>query len=348
MRFYHQKSFYNPKAQLSRELGVVSFIASESENLFEVFAGGGSRTVMYSIFARPTEMYSNEASRSALCELKANIIINGIKNVKLFNEDIFKLSSVLYLEGKRFDFIDLDPFGSPSPYLPYIFLTVKEGTYIYITSTDMPTLAGKRKAYGFKLYGTYIPYMPFYPEVGLRALLYKLQSVAMEFSYTIDPLFFLYEGYAYRLLIRVGRFKGYPPLGFIYRCPNCGNYGVSKEPKGRCELCGSENESSGNIWIGRLKSQGFLTKMLDIAEELGFEKAKDFIKRALSEEDFPLYCELRSLHLRMMPRVSYVIKKLRERGFKSSRTMFSPTGIKTDAPFEEIMKVLTQSTDPSL
>jgi len=327
---------------------VVSFIVSQSENLFESFAGGGSRTVMYSIFAKPKEIYSNEANRSSLCELKANIIINDIENVRIFNEDIFKLCAILYLEGKRFDFIDLDPFGSPSPYLPYIFLIVKEGTYIYITSTDMPTLAGRRKAYGFKLYGTYIPYMPFYPEVGLRALLYKLQSVAMEFSYSIDPLFFLYEGYAYRLLIRVEKFKDYPPLGFIYRCPRCGNYGVSNKPKGICDLCGGENESSGNIWIGKLKSQGFLTEMLHIAEKLGFEKARSFIKMALDEEDIPLYCELRSLHLKTMPRVSHVIEKLREKGFKSSRTIFSPTGIKTDAAFEELMKVLTQSTERNL
>jgi hypothetical protein len=43
---------------------------------------------------------------------------------------------------RRFDAIDLDPYGSPSIFLDSAVQTVKEGGLLLVTSTDMAVLAG--------------------------------------------------------------------------------------------------------------------------------------------------------------------------------------------------------------
>jgi len=49
MKLYIKEGFYNPKGELARKLGVLAFLASSSDDVFEAFAGSGVRTVMYGV-----------------------------------------------------------------------------------------------------------------------------------------------------------------------------------------------------------------------------------------------------------------------------------------------------------
>ena len=42
-----------------------------------------------------------------------------------------------------------------------------------------------------------------------------------------------------------------------------------------------------------------------------------------------------------VPKLGKVLKKLKEEGFKASRTHFNPVGIKTDAGIKEIKRVIS-------
>ncbi|MEO0139795.1 MAG: hypothetical protein ABIL16_07835 [candidate division WOR-3 bacterium] len=340
MKIYTKVSFYNPKGELARRLGVLGFLSSGYERVFECFAGGGVRTVMYSLYGGAKDIWANEGNRGAFCELRINLLINDIKNVKTFRRDIFTLSLELAKDGLSFEFVDVDPFGSPSKFLPYVFLLSKPGSMIYITSTDMPTLVGKRGKESLRLYGTYIPRFPFYPEVGLRALIYKVWNVASSFDMGVEPIFYLYEGYAYRLLVKVLKKPNAENIGFIQMCKVCGYFGVDSLPRGICEMCGGENLISGNIWMGKIKDNIFISKMLNFAEKLGWDDAEKFLKRLLEELDIPLYYELSSMKLRFTPKAKELIKKIKELGYSASLTTFSNTGIKTNMPFKEFVGLL--------
>lgn len=340
MKIYTRVSFYNPKGELARKLGVLGFLSSGYKNVFECFAGGGVRTVMYSLYGGAKEIWANEGNRDAFCELRINILLNHVKNVKTFCRDIFDLSLELANKGLSFEFVDVDPFGSPSKILPYVFLIVKPSSMLYITSTDMPTLVGKRGKESLRLYGTYIPRFPFYPEVGLRALIYKVLDVATSFGMGIEPMFYLYEGYAYRLLVKVLKKPNTENIGFIHMCKICGYFCVDSLPRGLCEICGGENLISGNIWIGKVKDNEFVSKMLNFAEKLGWDDAKGFLIRLLKELDLPLYYELSSMKLKFMPKIRGLIKRIKSLGYSASLTTFSNTGIKTDMPFKEFVELL--------
>jgi len=46
------------------------------------------------------------------------------------------------------------------------------------------------------------------------------------------------------------------------------------------------------------------------------------------------------LKLPEIPKYEIVMEKLKKRGYKSSRTHFSRTGMKTNAPYEEVIKAI--------
>lgn len=53
----------------------------------------------------------------------------------------------------RFDFVDLDPFGSPSPFFERTLQCTAEDGILTATATDMAPLTGARPAACFRKYG---------------------------------------------------------------------------------------------------------------------------------------------------------------------------------------------------
>ncbi len=342
MKLYIRKGFYNPGGNLARRLGVLGFIASSTDEVFEAFGGSGVRTVMYGVFGKAKKIWTNEGNRKTFCELRANVLINSLENVTLTNLDIFRLCLNLAKDGKKFKFLDVDPFGSPSKYLPYILLLAKPGSFLYITSTDLPTLVGNRRGDDWRLYGTYIPKIPLYPEIGIRALIYRVWSVASSLGMGIRVLFYLFERYAYRVFFQLLDKPNVKDLGFAYYCKNCGNFGIEERIRGICEVCGKGLTYSGNTWIGKLKDEEFLKNMLEISRKMGWKDAEIYILELLDEPDIPLYYELSTLGLSRIPKRDKIIKVLRDSGFIAGKTTFSSTGIKSNAPLKDFKLIISK------
>ena len=54
---------------------------------------------------------------------------------------------------RRFDVIDLDPYGCPSIFLDAAVQTIKEGGLLLVTATDMAVLAGNSPETCYSKYG---------------------------------------------------------------------------------------------------------------------------------------------------------------------------------------------------
>jgi tRNA G26 N,N-dimethylase Trm1 len=70
MKLYIKEGFYNPKGELARRLGVLAFLASSSDEVFEAFAGSGVRTVMYGVFGRARKIWANEGTGGSSASLR--------------------------------------------------------------------------------------------------------------------------------------------------------------------------------------------------------------------------------------------------------------------------------------
>ncbi|MCD6131770.1 MAG: hypothetical protein J7J61_06695 [Candidatus Hydrothermae bacterium] len=90
-----------------------------------------------------------------------------------------------------------------------------------------------------------------------------------------------------------------------------------------------------------MHNQEFLTQMLKYIND----KSKKLLNIFLEENPLPpfyySYPKLcKKLKVSMVP-LKEVIMKLKEAGYKASRTHFSPDGFKTDAPVDVILRVIS-------
>lgn len=58
-------------------------------------------------------------------------------------------------ENQRFSIIDLDPYGSPTPFMDSAIQSISDGGLLMITSTDMAVLCGNHGEACFAKYGSY-------------------------------------------------------------------------------------------------------------------------------------------------------------------------------------------------
>ncbi len=343
VRFSFNRAFYNPKAEVARGLGILAARVARPLSIFETFAGGGTRTLLYAKYVRPETHHVNEGHRGFLCELLHNYLENNLPTdgLRITVSDFLTDGQRFVCEGFRYDWVDLDPFGSPSPFLSTALSLVRPGGYAYITSTDTATLSGKRKGDDVRLYGVALRPWKTYAEMGARALVYSVWNTASALNLSVSPVFVYYEGYAYRLLVRVMDRRSPEGVGFVQRCRECGTYSVSVRAKGTCSVCGGENEVVGPLWTGTLYDRDFLRNMLDEAKTLGWRKEEKALRKVIEEIDVPMYYPLDSFRFGRTPSPSRVVKLLRKAGFKASRTQFHPGAVKTDATVPQILTVLS-------
>jgi tRNA (guanine26-N2/guanine27-N2)-dimethyltransferase len=125
----------------------------------------------------------------------------------------------------------------------------------------------------------------------------------------------------------------------------CGNreYGKLRE---KC-FCGRKFRICGKIYLGNLIDKKFVSEMIKDLKKRKFRMGKEELKLlniAKNEVDVPFYYDIHDLasilKMKELSKLEEIIKKLIKKGFKASRTSLNYTGIKTDANFKEMKKVL--------
>ena len=100
----------------------------------------------------------------------------------------------------------------------------------------------------------------------------------------------------------------------------------------------------GPIYLGELHNPEIIKRMLTLASErndyIG-DKAMKIISLMLNEKGL-LYYDLHYIGRMLnssVPKTSHMIEKLKELGYYAAPTHFTSTGIRTDAPSSELIKI---------
>lgn len=104
---------------------------------------------------------------------------------------------------ERITIIDLDPYGSPVPFLDAAIQSIDNGGLLMITSTDMAVLCGNHGETCYSKYGSYPLKSKFCHEMALRILLHSVQSHASKYGRYIVPLVSLSIDFYVRIFIQV-------------------------------------------------------------------------------------------------------------------------------------------------
>ncbi|MFQ5815658.1 MAG: tRNA (guanine(10)-N(2))-dimethyltransferase [Candidatus Hydrothermarchaeaceae archaeon] len=347
-RIERRPVFYNPLSKLSRDVSCAAARAlakKEKLHYLDLLAGTGARGIRIANEAG-CSVHLNDANPETREVMMANAELNGVE-VAMSNVE----GNLLMRENPgAFDFIDIDPYGSPAPYLGNATATVKRKGLIAFAATDTAALHGLYPKTCLRRYSALPLRCEFGREVGLRILLgYAARNVASRsrgmrciLSHSTRHYF---RAYLHMSPGRRAADSALEDMGYLYYCRNCLDRRSERQTiprERRCE-CGGEYEVAGPLWLGGLLDEEFRNTALEKSRYLADAEVEKLLSTLASELDEPFYYDVHALCRKMKisaPKMEEVMEELRDSGFDVSRTHFSPTAIKTNASVEDVKRAL--------
>jgi tRNA (guanine26-N2/guanine27-N2)-dimethyltransferase len=357
-------AFFNPNAKWNRDISMLVYkvytSSSKNKTLADSICGVGARGLRASVEVPLIEtIYLNDLNPIAIEFAKESAKLNQVQDKCIFKtNDVCKFLNFEEREIRRFDIVDLDPFGSPSPYVDCVLRSVCNGGLISITATDTAVLCGVypcvcyRKYYGFPIRTEYSN------EIGVRLLVSFIALNATRFDLSVVPYFCHSNLHYLRVYLKIIFSSSLAntvssKIGFIKHCQKCKSRRVEKirEPNLVCDLCGAKCVIAGPLWIDSLFDPDFVNSMLnELKNSEGSASPANDHNRLLktmqictSELPIPAYFETDSIASsakKSSISLDKVISTLVSNGFQSSKTIMNEKGFKTNASPKEIIELL--------
>ena len=300
--------FYNPAMRLSRDLHVAFAKQFDfSGIMLDGLAASGIRGIRLNLEAGVNVEFC-DSSRMATETIAWNLEMNGIKS-KIYNERVEDL-----LQDRKYDWIDIDPFGTPAPYLEAALKGLNDGGILGVAATDTAVLCGAKPSICKKRYGSVSMRRVAAKEMGVRILLSRIHNIASGMDKGIEPLLCYSEGHHLRVFVRLGERKDVT-LKWITKDMRI----VDRE----------EKDAGGPLWVRKIikaelipeSQDGVLGKLLETLREEangppGLHDINNIAKAA---------------GIGQTPQRIKIVESIRKMGSFASSSVFSPLGIKTDA-----------------
>ena len=261
--------------------------------VLEALSATGLRSIRY-IKEIPGEKYVviNDIDAAAVRAIERNLRHNNIGKglYRVSQEDAAKLMFENRTEEKRFDVIDLDPYGSPSVFIDAAIQSITNGGLLAITCTDLSVLCGSHKDSCYSKYGSVPLKAPYCHEMALRIVLADLNRQAARYKRYIVPLYCVRVDFYVRLFVRVYESArecrlSSCKLSNVYQCSQCDSF--SLQPLGQinkknqhsmpargpcigpiCEYCGGKHSIGGPIWNRPMLNRAFGKAILHCLSEV--------------------------------------------------------------------------------
>ncbi len=345
--------FYNPRMKLNRDISILalSVFAEEIKKpviIADTLAATGVRGVRYALeVPNVLEVLFSDLNPTAIDLIKKNVAKNKIKNAVIVQED-----ANVFLSGRKnkIDFVDIDPFGTPLPFLDSSARAVSINGMLAITATDTAPLSGTYPRAALRKYGAKPLRCDIQHEIGIRILTANIARECAKYDKGLTPVLSLSDLHYFRVFGKVKKTKSaadqsMKSIGYIIYCKECGyrRY-VPDNCQKCCPNCSAKTDYAGPLWTGKIFDADFCAKVFEKSKEpedkrlgkiLGLIRDESMIDAPWYEIGF-----LSSVFHVNPPKIDEFIEKLQRGGFRASRTHFSPTGVRTDAKITEIRRLM--------
>ena len=317
--------FYNPIMKFNRDISILLLDCVENKDLQvgSPLAGSGVREVRFLLeLKKIKKIYVNDYSENAVKAIKENIKLNKISSKKI--EVSMKDANLFLLESKGFDYIDIDPFGTPNPFLDAAVKRISRNGILAVTATDTSALSGTFPDACLRKYWAKPSHDYVMHEVGLRILIRKVQLVGAQFDKALIPIFSYSKDHYMRVFLRIE--KGKEKVDWVL-----GQHGVFN--------------SCGPMWLGELWDTELTKKMYSISAELDYDFDSRFLQTIVEESKvgtvgFHDIHELCGKNHLEVPNFEAIFNEVKKKGYTASRTHFSPYGLRSGISEKELIAIL--------
>ncbi len=313
--------------------------------------GSGIRGLRYAAEVENIDRaYMNDIEPDAVMVAQHNSSINKLGDkveIQCMDANVFlNLHSV---PGKRLHLIDLDPYGSPIPYMDSSLRALVNNGFLAMTATDMAVLCGAKPRACLRRYGGRPLRSEYSREVALRLLYGSLMTAAGKHNMAVEAKFAHSTDHYIRLYARLNRSakgadRNLDDLGFIHHCFHCLNRFSSRTPNTdrKCVRCGNPLTIAGPLFLGKLTDGDFCKRLIELNEASGQKSGRlsKLLCIELEEVDSPptyytvdAICDRNGV---VTPSPVSVIRALGTQGYVATRTHFDGRAFKTNAPMEAI------------
>ena len=349
--------FYNPHMELNRDISILAlqtFQKQENQDICDLFGGSGIRGVRYKNEINGAgHVFINDISETANEYERHNVKLNNLEDIEIFQHDA---SMFLRMHRGKFDVIDIDPFGTPSPFLDSAGYCSRRNSLLCVTATDTSALCGTYKEPCIRKYNAK-PYKSEYcHETGIRILAGFVALTLAKYSKSIEVKLSHSTEHYMRLYIEVkkGSKKSdecLKNIGYISHCKHClyreQNKGLATSTPDICPECGEKLIQAGPLWLGDIQNAEFISKMIEESENKKLNTKEDVLKllescriEAKSPATFYDVHKICKILKISAPKLDLVFENLEKEGFEAVKTHFNPLGIKTDAPIEKVKEII--------
>jgi len=175
---------FTMKQRANKLIGAPNFCFN-GIHILDALAATGLRSIRY---LKEIPMVNHVTINDLLVEAtetaKSNILRNEIdvRKVTIVNGDACILMYNHREPADQYDVVDLDPYGTASPFLDSAVQAVADGGLLCVTCTDAAVLCGNYPETCFAKYGS-VPLKSSYKhEMGLRILLHSIDSTANKYA----------------------------------------------------------------------------------------------------------------------------------------------------------------------
>ena len=326
--------FYNPVMGLNRDISIL-LLNSVSKNNMQIadpLAATGARSIRFLKELSKNKIkkiYVNDYSKDSVDLIKQNLKLNKIvynnKKIIIKNED----ANLFLLNSAGFDYIDIDPFGSPNYFLDSACRRLARGGILAVTATDTSALCGTFPNACLRKYWALPRKDAIMHETGLRILIRKIQLIAAQYDKALIPIFSYSKEHYMRVFLK--NEKGKNKVGEILKRHGCSN---NAGPLWTDDLW--DKNLADKIYKNAINSKIYstnkkLTKFLETIKEeseintLGFYDLHDI-------------CEKNKI--RHLQKKEIIINKIKKLGYKVSVTHFRGEGIRSNIPIGRLINAL--------
>jgi tRNA (guanine26-N2/guanine27-N2)-dimethyltransferase len=343
--------FFNPVQELNRDVTVAVLRAyaerePRAETYLDATAASGIRGVRAAAAGWDVTCADIDDEAVALCE--ANLTRNDLDGT-VVHRDANPL-----LHEEYFDVVDVDPFGTPIPFID----AACQGTrnLLCVTATDTAPLCGAHFESGVRSYSAVPRNTEYHAEMGVRILLSALARTAARYDVAATPMLTHATKHYVRTYLELDRGakvanEAIDQLGYIHHCEHClcreTEHGLIADPPERCPDCDHGIQTAGPVWLGPTDDDDFVASVREsVSAEMGTAQAAvDLLETLEAELPTPTHYDQHKLCKRWGRGASAMddfLDDLRAAGYEASRTHYGGTTFKTTASVAE-MRAATDS-----
>ncbi|MBI4149163.1 hypothetical protein HY491_01825 [Candidatus Woesearchaeota archaeon] len=311
--------FYNPVMAYNRTLSITLLRALGGKQLLaaDPLAGSGIRGIRFLKELPPGTIaghFLNDIRQEAAAAIRKNLRLNHARAAVCCQD-----ARMFLLHSQGFDYIDIDPFGSPNPFLDAAVQRIRDKGILAVTCTDTASLSGTYPKTCLRKYWAVPSRTAQMHEIGLRILIRKAQLIGAQYDLALHVLFSYFKDHYFRIFFRCER---------------------SKEQANSLVREHGLIQGAGPAYLGRLWDSNIVHAMYQAAPD-------PFLRTIAAESAIPAagFFDIHALckqHKLPIPKTAALLAMLQEKGYAASTTIFSPYGIRTTAP-ESLVRLISRS-----